>query len=234
VTAWSGSSGLLPDQVDSHWTLVDEGGGSPSFANGVLTIQTSGGHGARQFYTMTGAALDTSGAMPLWMEAEMRFVSGSQTNGWWRAGGVMQFRLANGVQAALGIRKDSIYILNGDNSAGDTATVDTDGAFHTYRMEALGTQAGATLNVYQDGVLVLSDNALYATGGAAALSWGEASTLATGTTEWKRVSHNMAAVATPIPEPGAWAMMAAGLAALGAASRRQRRGPSDAVERLPA
>ena len=222
-TTWLGSSNLLPDQVDPHWALVDEGGGAPSFAGGVMTLQTSGSHTARQFYTMQGADLDLSSSAPYWMEAEMKLVSGSQTSGWWRAGAQMNFRFANGRQAVLGIRNDFIYLLNGDNSAGATAAVDTDSAFHTYRMEALGTGSGATVNVYQDGVLVLSDNALYATGNAAAVLWGEASTLATGTSLWKRVSHNMAAVeVTTVPEPGTWAMLVAGLLGVGIVARRRQ------------
>ena len=221
-THWNAASGELPNVVDPAWTLVDEGGGSPSFANGVLTLQTSGGHSARQYYTMQGAELDFTGGAPFWIEAEMRFESGSQTAGWWRAGAQISFRFSNGRQAVLGIREDSIYILNGDNSAGDTAVVDTDDAFHTYRMEALGTSSGSTVNVYQDGVLVLTDNALYSIGASAAVSWGEASQIATGTTHWKRVSHNMAGTAVPaVPEPGAWALMAAGLLGVGAAVRRR-------------
>ncbi|MBT9503564.1 MAG: PEP-CTERM sorting domain-containing protein [Burkholderiaceae bacterium] len=224
VSTWDGSSDLLPEQVDPSWTLIDEGAGSPSFAGGVLTIQTTSTHGARQYYTMGGTDLDFTGGAPYWLEAEMKYISGSQTSGWWRAPGHMSFRFESGRIAVLEIRKDLIYIRNGDNSAGDSAVVDTDEAFHTYRMEALGTAAGTTVNVYQDGLLVLSDNALYAAGGGASVSWGEASTLATGTTQWKRVSHNMAAVAvTPVPEPGTWALWAAGLAAVGFSARRNFR-----------
>jgi hypothetical protein len=223
-THWNAASGQLPDVVDPAWTLVDEGGGSPSFANGVLTFQTSGGHGARQFYAMQGAELDFSSGAPFWIEAEMQYGSGSQTSGWWRAPAHIGIRLSNGYQASLGIRRDSIFILQGDNAAGDTAVVDTDGAFHTYRMEVWGTQNRARVDVYQDGVLVLSDDALYTLGvSGSSVSWGEASQLATGTTHWKGVRHNMAAVAvSPVPEPATWGPLAAGLLAVGAAARRQR------------
>ena len=83
------ASGLFPDAVDPRWTLVDEGGGSPSFAGGVLTISTPvNSFSARQFYTMRNEGGCRSRLLrlaPYWLEAEMRFVSGNQTSGWWRA-----------------------------------------------------------------------------------------------------------------------------------------------------
>jgi PEP-CTERM motif len=230
-THWSGASGLLPEAVDPRWTLVDEGAGSPSFASGVLTLSTpTSSFTARQFYTMRndGSAtdLDFSGPAPYWLEAEMRYVSGSQTSGWWRAPGHMSFRFDSGNLAVLEIRKDLIYIRNGDNSRGAQLTIDTDDAFHTYRLEAVGQGAHSTVNVYYDGTLVMSDDALYSAGGVASVSFGEGSTLAGGVTQWRRVAHNMAAVAvpaTPVPEPST-----AGLALLGGLTlwgwRRARRG----------
>ncbi len=230
-THWSGASGLLPDAVDPRWTLVDEGGGSPSFASGVLTISTpANSFSARQFYTMRNEGgvtdLDFSGSAPYWLEAEMKFVSGSQTAGWWRAPGLMTFRFASGNIAVLEIRKDLIYVRNGDNSRGVQAVVDTDDAFHTYRLEALGQGAHSIVNVYYDGNLLMSDDALYNAGGLASVSFGEGSTLAGGVTQWRRVAHNMAAVAvpaTPVPEPSTAVLSLAGALGLAAWVKRQRR-----------
>lgn len=221
-THWSAALGELPDVVDPAWTLVDEGGGSPSFANGVLTLQTTTSISARQFYTMQGDELDFSNGTPYWIEAEMQYVTGSTYAGWWRAPAHIGIRLDNNRQVSLGIRRDSIFLLNADNDIAGSATVDTDDAFHTYRMEVLGTQTGALVNVYQDGALLLSKNALYAppVASPSAVSWGESSTLVTGTSRWKSVRHNMAAVAvSPVPEPATWGLMAAGLLAVGAAAR---------------
>jgi hypothetical protein len=225
VTVWDGSSGLLPEQVDPGWELIDNAPTNPSLAGGVLTIQTAGSFSHQQYYRMAGAAFAAPDTGPYWLEAEVRLVSGSQTSGWWRAPIAMGIRFDNGRLAVLEIRPDFIYIRNGDNSVGaSNATVDTNDAFHTYRMEVLGTASGSTVNVYQNGLLVLTDNAVYNASGTAGVFFGESSTLALGTSEWKRVSHNMAAVATPIPEPGSYALMALGLLAIGARAGRLRAG----------
>jgi PEP-CTERM motif len=222
VTVWDGASGLLPSAVDPGWTLTDDAPTNPSFASGVLTIQTSLSQNYRQFYSMAGVSFDAPPAGPYWLEAEMRFVSGTQLGGWWRSPAVMGFRFDNGRLAILEIRKDFIYIRNGDNTVGaSNANVDTDDAFHTYRLEALGTASGSVINVFQDGVLVLTDNALYNAGGDESVFFGESSTLALGVSEWKRVSHNMAAVATPVPEPGTYALLCAGVLLVASRLRRQ-------------
>ncbi len=218
VTVWNGSSGQLPEEADANWVLTDEGGGSPSFAGGVLTIQTSGGHAARQFYRMTNT--DFSVGTPYWLEAEMKFVSGSQTSGWWRAGGHMSIRQENGLMAILEIRQDFIYLRDADNHSTKQASVDTDDAFHVYKLEVLGDTTSSLVNVYQDGNLVLSDTSLYSGPSGGSVLFGEASTLATGTTEWIRVSHNVAAVAS-VPEPETYALMLAGLGLVGFAARRR-------------
>ena len=219
VTIWDGSSNLLPNQADSNWVLIDEGGGTPDLSGGVLTIQTSGGHSSRQFYQMTATYF--SGGAPFWMEAEMKFVSGSQTAGWWRSGGHMSIR-NNGKFAILEIRNDLIYLRDGDNSRSVQAVVDTDEAFHVYKLEVMGNATNSLVNVYQDGILVLSDPSLYSSGTGGAVTFGEASTLATGTTLWKRVSHNVAAVAV-VPEPETYSLLLAGLGLVAYAVRRNKR-----------
>ena len=215
---WTAASGLLPDQAGLGWALTDNASPeAPVLSNDVLTLQTST-NSELLHYSLDGAALDMDTATPYWIEARVKYVSGGQTAGWWRAPIFLGIRAANGVLATLEIRSDLIFTRQGDNSLGQQAVVDTNGDFHTYRLELAGTAPGSMVNVYQDGLLVLSDNAAYDTTGSARVFWGDASTLAFGRSDWTYVSTNLAAV----PEPTPAALFAAGLGVLAMRARRRR------------
>lgn len=220
VTLWEASSGLLPDQVDPAWSLTDSApAADPVLSAGVLTLAT-GAQSQNMFYSMNGSDLDFSATGGYWLEGTMKFVSGSQAAGWNRAPAVMLMRFDNQNMAVLEIRQDSIFIRNGDNSIGAiNNSVDTDGAFHTYRMEITGKSVGSVVNVYQNGLLVLSDNSVYSAAGAGSVAFGESSILATGTSQWTSFSHNAAAIA--VPEPATGTTLLTGCLAL--AVRRRRR-----------
>jgi hypothetical protein len=222
VTLWEASSGLLPDQVDPAWNLNDNAPATdPVLSAGVLTLSTAA-QAQNMFYNMTGSDLDFSATSGYWLEGTMRFVSGSNLAGWNRTPAVMGMVFAGGNRATLQIRQDSIFILNGDNTVGAiNNSVDTDDAFHTYRMEIAGKTAGSIVNVYQDGLLVLTDNSVYNNGASTgSVAFGESSVLATGISEWTYFSHNAAAVAAP--EPATVTTLLAGCVALAARRRRSR------------
>jgi PEP-CTERM motif len=221
VATWDGASGHTPDQVS--WDLNNTDSHSPSFAGGVLSLHTGNSNGTLQTYSMSGADLDQSAGSGYWMEASMRFGSGSYYPGWARSNASMGVTFANGMRSILHIRADRIFLLNGDNSIGANSTsIDTDDAFHTYRMEIDGTAAHSMVRVYQDNVLVLSDDAVFYNGAATSRVWfGDGTTLAYGTSDWTSVSHNMAGVSA-VPEPSSLALMAGGLLLLGARRRRAR------------
>lgn len=216
---WSASSGLLPDQAGLGWALNDTASPEvPVLSNGVLTLQTSTSS-ELLYYSLDGAALDLGGPTPYWIEGRVQYVSGGQTSGWWRAPIFFAIRGDNGVLATLEIRNDLIFIRKGDNSLAQQAVVDTNDAFHTYRLEVAGTNAGSMVNVYQDGALVLSDDAAFSTSGAARVFWGDASGLAYGRSDWEYVSTNLAAV----PEPATAALGLAGLGVIALRARRRQR-----------
>lgn len=216
---WSASTGLLPDQAGLGWALTDNASPeAPVLDGGVLALQTSSSS-ELMYYNLTGAALDMSAGAPYWIEGRVKYVSGGQTSGWWRAPIVFGIRADNGVTATLEIRNDLIFIRKGDNTLAQQAVVDTNGDFHTYRLEVAGSSVGSLVQVYQDGQLVLSQAAAWDTSSSANVFWGEASTLAYGRSEWTYVSTNLAAV----PEPATAALGLAGLGVIALRARRRHR-----------
>ncbi len=220
VATWHASSGLLPTQASPAWTLTDTANPeSPVLSDGVLTIATSA-FGETMLYKMEGAAAALPDSGPYWMEATMQYVSGTWTAGWWRAPALMAIRFDNGRLAIAEFRRDSIFLRADDNALGAINNgVDTDDSFHTYRMEVMGSTSGSIVNLYQDGQLILSDNSVYDAGSSLGVSFGESSMLAQGVSRWAYVSHNMAAVASPVPEPASAALMLLGALGLAASAR---------------
>lgn len=220
LVSWQASSGLTPDAAVPQWQLLDSANPeNPNLTGGVLTI--GGNQIAEQMvYSMTGTDTDFSGGATYWLEARLRVNTQSLTGGWWRAPVTMGIGFDGGGLAIFELRRDSIYLRNGDNSLGAlNNTVDTDTDFHLYRMEVLGSTAGSTVNVYQDGVLVLSDNAVYNFGRGNRVFWGDSSVIAGGRSEWTYVATNLAGGVTapnppqPAPEPGTLALAALALLA---------------------
>jgi hypothetical protein len=128
------------------------------------------------------------------IEARLRFVSGT-TSHVARAPVVVAFTVSPTVGNALLIGADEIFLLAADLVRGASAAVDTNDAFHTYRIE-VNTSTGA-IDVFYDGSFLLSGTTFsdVATHGSVArVSFGEGSIFATGTTEWEFVRHNASSV----------------------------------------
>lgn len=223
IATWHASSGLLPTAASPAWTLTDTANPeNPVLADGYLTIATSA-QSETMLFEMEGAAAALPASGPYWMEATLQYVSGAWNTSWWRAPALMAIRFDNGRLAIAEFRRDSVFLRAGDNTLGAiNNSVDTDNAFHTYRMEVSGTSSGSVVNLFQDGQLILSDNSVYNAGSSLGVSFGESSVLAYGVSRWTYVSHNMAAVASPVPEPASAPLLLLG--ALGLATMlRQRR-----------
>lgn len=182
---WDAGSGL-PDVVCSPWTLGDTAAPEePFLAGGVLTISTDA-DAEKMFYQHLDPAVDVPN--PLVMETRMRLVSGSSSSDT-RAPALVAFTTSPGVGNILLVKADEISLLATGTTVGDTAAVDTDDAFHTYRIEVNGT----SVEVFYDDVSTLTGSTVGSVGTFQLqdrIVWGEGSGVAHGTSEWEFFNHN--------------------------------------------
>jgi hypothetical protein len=193
---WDGASGLRPDQMLYRWPLSRSGSPPlPVLSGGTLTFFSTNASSDNEFYLQSGDML----AMPsrLVIEARMRFVSQSTTRPD-RTPACIGFATLSGIGNSLWIGPDQIFLLKAPDATGGTnAVVDTDGGFHTYRIEVEGLLPGSAVKVYYDGTLTLVgttyDSITY-NGSDARVFWGDGTSYASGVAEWRYVWHNAAAV----------------------------------------
>ena len=212
---WGAGSGLLPDQLVPPWMLIDSSPGfDPVLAGGVLTLAT-GSDGENMGYSYQLPVVDTSG--PFFVEFDARFVSGTSSHVA-RAPMVVILVVgpSEGILFFMGL--DVIFDNSANVTRGTTVLVDTNDAFHTYRIEVDG--AGG-YDVFYDGGLSLS-GATYISasdfgGSPEQISWGELSILATGTSEWTRF---VTSAVVPLPA-AVWLFGGALVGLFGITTRRK-------------
>jgi hypothetical protein len=193
---WNASWGLAPDELwHEPWTLGDEANPEePILGSQFLTLGTSQDT-ENMFYIQSDPTVDTSGSF--FIEAAVRFVSGSQSTPS-RAPIAINFTTAPEVGNALYIRGDEVFFNSSNNTKGPSAFVDTDGAFHTYRIDVSAT---GDLSLLYDGSSILTGHTFTSAAHndlVERISWGERSNFATGTSEWASFRHN-ALVSEPPP-----------------------------------
>jgi len=192
-SVWSVTTGLPPNAVPSPYTLVDTADPEdPVVGGGLLTIETSDA-AETIYYIQAGASLALPD--PWVIEFEMRHVSGS-SQGSLRGTEQVFLTTAPGVGTLFQIDADSIFLLVNDATLGDSATVDTDDAFHTYRIEVSGSGA---VDVYYDDVLTLQGATytdLSAHGSVPRVAFGAGSIASFGTSEWMSFTHDGLATST--------------------------------------
>ena len=190
MSNWDASSGVFPDQVTpacAAWTLFDNANPEdPVLGSGLLTINTSSDT-ENMFYIQTEPAVDTSGSF--FIESRLKYISGSATDPSKTSTNIL-FTTAPNIGNGLFIGSDEVYFLTGNNLKGPTASVDTDDDFHTYRID-VGSSGAFTLSY--DGNNILSGTtftSIPSNGSQERILWGEASSFATGESEWSFVRHN--------------------------------------------
>jgi hypothetical protein len=186
---WQASSGLLPTQVCPAWALTDTSASDPVLAPTGLTISDATGEDL--FYFQTDALDVVPVPDPIVFEAKMRFVSGSSAAND-RAPANIVITTAADTGALLGIGADEIFLAGAGDVRAQAATVDTNDASHTYRMEIT---AGGAVTVFYDGASTLTGStytSAAAFGPVRRIIWGEGSNIAAGSHVWESVAHDLA------------------------------------------
>ena len=213
--AWTGSSNRLPTEASPPWLVYREPGSAVALdvATGTLMLRTDPAS-ARVTYFQEHDRL----AIPdeLVIQARVRFVSGtSETPA--RAPAGIYFYPAKGIANYLWIGQDEVFVNGGARFArGAAAAVDTDGAFHDYRIEVHGKSEGSPLDVFYDNAPLLSGTLFKDDEDQEPeIAWGDIAYEASGVSEWRSFRHNAA-----VPEPGG--VVVFGLTALVVLIRRRR------------
>jgi hypothetical protein len=199
---WEAASGLFPNTGCPFWTLIDNSSASAVLGGGVLTLATTSFPSNNLGYEDN--APDVVVPNPWIIEFRARYVSGTSSHPAREAMALTASTVSN-VIAAVFIGPDVVKINSGDFTIGASAIVDTDDAFHTYRVVINGTSLGSPIQVYHDGVHILT-GALFglATPGAR-ITWGETSGVAFGASEWLYFEHNGSAANCVTPTvPSSW------------------------------
>ena len=214
---WTAGSGLLPTNATPPWSYYEEPTATVTLATGILRLNTSPAF-ARASYFQEDDLLSIPSNWKI--EAEVRFVSGT-SNVVGRAPAGIVFFPTKGIANWLWIGKDEIFVNSGTRfQRGVVANVDTDDAFHKYRIELHGGINGSSFDVFYDDALTLTGT-LFADDEdqEPEIAWGDIAYEASGVSEWKSFTHNGA-----VPEPTSAALLLVGAVMF----LNKRRSPSPA------
>ncbi len=183
---WDGASGLFPDQVSPAWTGFDSAEPEqPELDGGVLTLSSSENL-EHMYYIQEAPQIDVT--LPFALETRMRFVSGSSAASN-RAPGFIAVTTDVQEGVALFIDQDEMFVTTNGDVVGDSAVVDTDDAFHNYRIEI---ESDGSVTVLYDGVPTLSGATFVSNsnhGPVDRVFWGEGSIHTFGVLQWQFVRH---------------------------------------------
>ncbi len=185
--SWYGSSQELPSEVCPQWELVIEDGALPPVmvADTLVISTTSGTLFDYEYFEQLAPAIQPM--FPVVLEFRMRLVSSEDTVDFRTAAG-SQFFLGGDTSNALFIGSDEIFLLSSQTERGQTASVDTDNSFHTYRVE-IDNLLG--IRVFYDGQLTLTGSMFeWQNAGVAGFNFGDVARQSRGESRWLFVRHN--------------------------------------------
>lgn len=183
-------TGLTPDQACPAWAVADSAEPEdPVVTNGVLVTSTDVLAEGMSFH-LTYAQTVTSLPATVVVEIDARFVNKAATGG--RTGSLFGFQLQGGAFSQTFTIDDGEFYLLQDSALGKgpSYSAPTSDSFHTYRLE--GDAATRVVRVYRDGVLVITHTAI-AVAPLYPVFFGDGTSGGAGTTEWRRISHNLLA-----------------------------------------
>lgn len=198
-STWRAGDGVLPTQACAPWTLVDQANPEPALLNGDgLTLATNT-NADNIWFTQAADALDPGPVWTLTADVRIDRAASTRVN---RTGAAIEVGLgATNSMIYLFIDVDAVFLGGAGGEGGPrgrTVAATTTDRLHEYRLVI--DRAAATVDVYRDGVLILSDEGVVTATPVLrhSLRWGDLSSYANGISQWGSFSHDgHAAVACP-------------------------------------
>jgi len=185
---WEGSSGVTPDSTCPKWTLYSFFGAStPTLLGDTLQITTTSNLQAN-WYAM--GTPDIASTPTFILEFRVKYVSGTTANPN-RAPIGITVQPGGQYGTAVWIGVDEVFTWAGFEIRDATAFVQTDDAFHTYRIEH--DLASHELRIYYDGSLIIVSSTYLHAGFwtiAPVVEWGDFSNSVSGVSRWLYFKHN--------------------------------------------
>lgn len=182
---WDARMNIFPDAF-CPWTGFDTAAPEdPALAGGILTLATSD-FGENVYYEQSNLL---SIPQNFTIAARLRLVSESHGDGNPRRGVAIHFTVAPDTSNVLCIEHDRVFLWSAIGVQGPTAVVDTDDAFHDYRIEVQNHQA---IQVYQDNVLILTGTMTVSSANVdyPYIWWGDGTANASAVSQWTSFAHN--------------------------------------------